>query len=454
MAIIKPFRGTRYNPEKIPDLSAVISQPYDRVRHGLQDKYYDLSPYNVVRIIKGKEQVGDGEMDNVYTLARDYYQSWLREDILMRQETPALYVLHQTFTLPDGSMRTRQGLIAALELSRFDEGVVLPHERTHSGPKVDRLNLMRATAVNFGHIFMLYPGDRINELLGAAIKEPALPAPSVVEGSPSKGQPGFELHELFEHDVRQQFWAVTDPQVIQSVVEEMASRRNLIIADGHHRYETALNYRDEMRAANPDAPPNAGFNYRMVTLVSMEDPGLVILPTHRLIHSYGRLGGQEVREQAQKYFDVTLVADRAALEAALAAAKPSHPRFGFYDGSYAALTLRDPGMLERILPDRIPDWRLLDVAVLHELFIERTLGIDKAAVERKENIEYLRDPQMGYDAVDKGEAQFLLLTNPTRMEQVRACTGAGEKMPQKSTDFFPKVISGLVMMPIGVAERL
>jgi len=262
MATIRPFRGVRYNPEMIPDLSAVISQPYDRVRHGLQEKYYDLSPYNIVRIIKGKERPGDGKGSNVYTRARDTYQSWLGEGILIREDVPALYVLHQTFTLPDGSTKTRQGLIAALELSRFDEGVVLPHERTLSGPKVDRLNLMRATAANFGHIFMLYPGDRINELLGAAVE----------------GQPGFELHELFEHDVTQRFWAVTDPDVVAAVVEEMAPRRNLIIADGHHRYETALNYRDEMRAAHPDAPANAGFNYRMVTLVSMEDPGLVILP--------------------------------------------------------------------------------------------------------------------------------------------------------------------------------
>jgi len=443
MATIRPFKGIRYNPEKIDDLSTVISQPYDRVRHGLQDKYYDLSPYNVVRIIKGKEQAGDGEESNVYTRARDAYQSWLREGVLVREQSPALYVLHQTFTLPDGSTRTRRGLIAALELSRFDEGVVLPHERTHSGPKVDRLNLMRATATNFGHIFMLYPGDRINELLAGAIKEPAL--------SLSRGQPGFELHELFEHDVVQQFWPVTDPQVIAAVVEEMAPRRNLIIADGHHRYETALNYRDEMRAKHPDAPSNAGFNYRMVTLVSMEDPGLVILPTHRLIHSYGRMSGPEALERAQEkgYFKVTPVADRVALEAALAEAEPSHPRFGFYDGAYATLTLRDQAVLASLLPDRSSDWRLLDVSVLHELFIERVLEIDKAAVERKENIEYLRDPQMGYDAVDKGEAQFLLVMNPTRMEQVRACTGAGEKMPQKSTDFYPKVISGLVMMPIG-----
>ncbi|HET90237.1 MAG TPA: DUF1015 domain-containing protein, partial [Chloroflexi bacterium] len=376
--------------------------------------------------------------DNVYTRARDYYQTWVQEGILMREEAPALYVLHQTVTLPDGNTKTRKGFIAALELSRFDEGIVLPHERTLSGPKVDRLNLLRATAVNFGHIFMLYPGNRINELLGAAIQ----------------GQPGFELREMFEHDVLQQFWPVTDPGVIQAVMEEMAPKRNLIIADGHHRYETALNYRDEMRGQHPDAPPNAGFNYRMVTFVSMEDPDLVILPTHRLIHSYDRMDGSEVLEQAAKYFEVTPVADRAALEAALAEATPEQPRFGLYDGSYAVLTLPGSEVMARALPERDPAWRMLDVSILHELFIEQVLGIDKEAVERKENIEYLRDPQMGYDTVDQGEAQFLLILNPTRMEQVRACTAADEKMPQKSTDFFPKVISGLVMMPIGVEERL
>ena len=184
MATLRPFRGVRYNPEKIGELSTVVSQPYDRVRHGLQDEYYDQSPYTIVRIIKGKEESGDSEENNVYTRARDYYRSWLREGILMREDVPALYVLHQTVTLSDGSKRTRKGLIAALELVHFDKGIVLPHERTHSGPKVDRLNLLRAAEVNFGHIFMLYPGDRINELLGAAVE----------------GRPGFELRELFEHD--------------------------------------------------------------------------------------------------------------------------------------------------------------------------------------------------------------------------------------------------------------
>jgi len=438
MATIRPFRGIRYSTDKVPDLAAVVSQPYDRVRHGLQEQYYDLSPHNIVRIIKGKELSGDGDTENVYTRARDTLQSWLQQEVMVREGAPALYVLDQSFALPDGTTRTRRALIAALELTRFDEGIVLPHERTLSGPKVDRLNLMRATEANFGHIFMLYPGSHINELLSRAVAS----------------QPAVELRELFEHDVRQQFWPITQPEVIAAVLEEMAPKHNLIIADGHHRYETALIYRDEARAQHPDAPANAGFNHCLVALVSMDDPGLVILPTHRLITSYDRLSLPEVLKKAEATFAVSAVADRAALEKELAQAVASHPRFGLYDGGYHVLTLRDGAVLEQLLPGRVHDWRMLDVSILHELFIERVLGIDKQAVERKENIEYLRDPQMGYDAVDRGEASFLLVMNPTRMDQVRACTAAGEKMPQKSTDFYPKIISGLVGLSIGASERL
>jgi len=438
MATIKPFRGTRYNPQTVEDLSHVISQPYDRVRHGLQDKYYDQSPYNVVRIIRGKETPEDSNENNVYTRAREYYDAWLDEGVLMREDQPALYVLRQSFTLPDGTRKTRQGLVTAFQLSPFDEGVVLPHERTHSGPKVDRLNLMRATEVNFGHIFMLYSGDRINQLLNDAT------------GSTE----GLEAHDLFEQDVLQEFWPITDPEVIEGVVEEMAPKRNLIIADGHHRYETAINYRDEMREKHPDAPSNAGFNFRMVTMVSMQDPGLVILPTHRLIHSYGKMSATEILETAKETFSLIQLDGRDELEAALDEATPDHPRFGFYNGGFTVLELRDPDVMDRLLPGRDPAWRMLDVSVLHEVLIQRVMGISEEAVERKENIEYLRDPQMGYDAVDAGEAEFLFVLNPTRMEQVRACTAAGEKMPQKSTDFYPKVISGMVMMPIGVEERL
>jgi uncharacterized protein (DUF1015 family) len=191
----------------------------------------------------------------------------------------------------------------------------------------------------------------------------------------------------------------------------------------------------------------------MVTLVSVEDPGLVILPTHRLIRGYERYRRSEALERASAYFDVGRLESRAALDAALAATDPAHPRLGLYDGSYVALTLRDPASLAALLPERRPEWRLLDVTVLHELFIKRVLGIDETDPNRSEAIEYLRDPQMGYDAVDQQEAQMLMLLNPTRSEQVRGCTAVGERMPQKSTDFYPKVISGLVAMPVGPAER-
>jgi uncharacterized protein (DUF1015 family) len=440
MAIIKPFRGIRYNPERIDELSSVISQPYDRVRYGLQDQYYAQSDYTIVKIIKGKESATDNDEDNVYTRARDYLYTWLSEGVMVREKTPALYVLHQTFTLPDGQQCTRKAFTTALEISTFDEGIVLPHERTLSGPKVDRLNLVRATQTYFGSIFMLYPDreNRINTVLEQAV---GYMAPLV-------------MRELFESDVEQRFWVVTNPEVIAQVQAEMATKTNLIIADGHHRYETAINYRDEMRAKYPDAPSAAGFNYRMVTLVSMSDPGLVILPTHRLIYSYSAKTSKQVIEDAADYFQVTSVPDRAAFEAVLADATPPAPRIGFYDGDYTVFTLKSPEVMADIAPDRDPAWRMLDVSVLHEVLIERVMGIPQESVERKENIDYLRDVGMGYEQVDQGNADFLFVMNPTRMTQVRDCTAAGTKMPQKSTDFYPKVISGLVAMSVGPDERM
>jgi len=440
MATIRPFKGIRYNSGRVDDLSSVISQPYDRVRHGLQDKYYEQSDYTVVKIIKGREFEGDNDDDNVYTRARDFLSAWLDEGVMMREDRPAIYVLHQVFTLPSGQQYTRKTLVAALELTTFDEGVVLPHERTLSGPKMDRLNLTRAAESYFGNIFMLYPDDenRVNAILDRA----------VADATP------MVMRELFESDVEQRLWVVTDPDVLAQVQTEMAPKVNLIIADGHHRYETAINYRDEMRAKHPDAPANAGFNHCMVALVSMSDPGLVILPTHRLVHSYTAKTSKQVIEDAQAYFEVQSVPDRAALEAALVEATPSEPRIGFYDGDYTVFTLKSPEVMVQIAPSRDPAWRLLDVSILHEVLIERVMGLSKASVECKENIEYLRDVEMGYEAVDKGEADFLFVMNPTRMDEVRSCTAADEKMPQKSTDFYPKIVSGLVALAIGPDERL
>ncbi|HEY3340540.1 MAG TPA: DUF1015 domain-containing protein [Anaerolineae bacterium] len=434
MATIRPFRGIRYNTAKINDLSQVITQPYDRINKAQQAAYYAQSPYNFVRIDYG-QTAPDLPTDNVYTRARDYAAAWLQEGVLQREGTPALYVLEQTYTTPDGQTRTRRGFTAALQLTPFEEGTILPHQRTFSAPKSDRLNLTRATQMATGQILILYPdaANRINALL-----QP------FVECAPSQ-----TAHELgIEPAVTQRFWVLDDPALIAQITEEMAPKRNLVIADGHHRYETALAYREEMRAQNPSAPADAAFNYALITFVSMSDPGLVILPTHRLVRDYIQQTNRPVLAAAQDYFDVQPMVSRTKLEAALRSATPDHPSFGFYDGGYTLLTLHSLDVMNALAPDHAPAWRRLDVAVLHKLLLEHICGLGTGGGHDDDSISYLRDVNAGYAAVERGEANFLFVLNPTRMEQVNACTQIGEKMPQKSTDFFPKVISGLVALPL------
>jgi uncharacterized protein (DUF1015 family) len=441
MARIAPFCGIRYNAHKIGDLSKVVTQPYDRIGSELQEKYYDLHPYNLVRLIQGRKYDDDKGNENAYSRARDYYQTWIDAGYLLREATPSIYVYRQSFSLPNGTERTRKAFVAALQLVEFGEGIVLPHERTLSGPKIDRLNLMRATAFDFEQIFMLYPDpqNRINALLDATVAGMA---------------PDEDVHELFERDVRQQVWAVSDPDLIRSVVSEMAAKTGLIIADGHHRYETALNYRNEMREQHPGAPTNAAFNYVMISFVSMDDPGLVILPTHRLIYGYSAKTTRQVLDGASSYFEVSPMPGRAALEQALAKATEEDRRLGFYDGHYSLLRLRSPAIMDEVVPDRAPEWRQLDVSILHELVIERVMGISKKQVEAKEHLDYYRNLDEALARVDSGEAACVFILNPTRIGEVKACSDRGEKMPQKSTDFYPKMISGLVMMDLSLGERL
>ncbi len=434
MANIRPFRGIRYNPGKITDLSDVITQPYDRIHDPEQAAYYALNPYNFVRIDMGLKQPDEAD-NNVYTRARAYAQTWMAEGVLLREPKPVIYVLEQVSTAPNGKTYCRRGFTAALELTTFEEGVILPHERTLSGPKADRLNLTEATKTAWGHIFILYP-DAENEING--LLEPYL----------ASHEP-FKAHEqVIEPTVEQRFWVVDDPQLVEAVTKAMEPKRNLIIADGHHRYETALNYREAMRAQQPDAPADAAFNYVLATFVSMSDPGLVILPTHRLIHSFTAMTSDAVLKALEADFDILPVDNRSVLEAELLKATPEQLRFGFYDGRYFVLTLRSLETMAKITPERAESWRALDVAVLHEAILEHVMGLSKESVAKQENLRYLRDANAGYAAVDQGEANFLFLINPTRMDQVRDCTEAGEKMPQKSTDFYPKVISGLVALPL------
>jgi len=439
MATIKPFQGIRYNQDKINNIDNVISQPYDRVRYGLQDQYYELSDYNVTRIIKGKEFEGDSESNNVYTRARSFLDQWLKDGILIREEQPAYYVYHQTFPINSGESITRKAFICAFELSDFSEGVVLPHEKTHAGPKIDRLNLTRATETYFGNIFMLYPDhdNRIDNIFDAAINRP----------------PDIEAKELHEKDVLHQVWVVTDPKVIQQVNAEMAPKTNLIIADGHHRYETALNYRDELRKAHPDAPASTAFNYRLVAMVSMSNPGLTILPTHRLIFDYPGITGSKVLERAAEFFEIHEVRDRIALEKAMDTTRDQTGIIGFaYQEGYYLLTLTKSEIMSELAPERAQSWCDLDVSILHKLLLEKILEVDPKSIDDLENIKYLREPDLGYKEISQSSEAFLFILNATRIEQVTDCTDAGEKMPQKSTDFYPKIVTGLAILPVQASE--
>ena len=441
MATIKPFRAIRYNQEKIGNINHVISQPYDRVRYGLQDEYYNLSDYNITRIIKGREFSGDNETDNVYTRAKEFLNQWLKDDILLREDKPAYYVYHQTFPLPSGKTITRKAFICAFELTGFEEGIVLPHEKTHAGPKVDRLNLTRATETYFGNIFMLYPDpeNRIDAIFDEAINRPA----------------DIEAKELHEKDVLHRVWIVTDPETITRVNSEMSSKNNLIIADGHHRYETALNYQAEMREKHPDAPAGAGFNHRMVAMVSMSNPGLTILPTHRLIFDYDQLGKQSILDKAAEYFEVEEIPDRAALEEKMGQTVDQIGKIGFVcQNGFFLFTFNKPEIMNSLAPERAQAWRDLDVSILHKLLFNHVMEIDPKKIDNLENIKYLREPDLGYNEVKESDTSFLFLLNATRIDQITACTEVGEKMPQKSTDFYPKIVTGFAMLPVQEDEIL
>ena len=447
MAVIKPFRAVRYNPQQIADMQTVVSQPYDRISAELQARYYDLSPYNIVRIIEGRVEPGDEPLKpgapNVYTRARAYYEQWLDEGVLMREEQPAFYAYEQTFTV-EGETYTRLGLIAAVELVDFDQGVILPHERIHTGPKEDRLRLLTALEANTEQIFILYPDaeNRVNALIRQATANRA---------------PEIDTVELFESDVRQRVWTITDPAAVIAIETEMAPKRGLIIADGHHRYSTGLTYRDQQRAAHADAPPNAAFNFVAATLVSMSDPGLVVLPTHREIHNFDRTSPAAILARAAEHFTVERAPDLAATLQRVNAHPAGHT-FGFYGGpktGYYLLTLADDVRPADLIADDHSDaWKGLAVSILHKVLLERVAGVPEAGIEDKTMIRYHRDPRAAVASVDRGEGRFVFFVSPTRMEDIKRIAGHGEQMPQKSTDFYPKVISGIVMLPVGPDERL
>jgi uncharacterized protein (DUF1015 family) len=445
MADIHPFRAFRYNPRQV-SAAEVVTQPYDKITPALQDRYYDASPHNLVRVILGRRKENDNPVDNVYSRAAGHFREWRRQGILQQDSVPSLYAYSQRFTLPglskDSSSKEleRRGFIALGRIEDYSAGVVFRHEQTLAKPKADRLDLLRATRAHFGQIFMLYEDSGRVEALLAASADPDVSAPDV------------EVKD--EYGVLHRLWQVTDADVVHSVQAAMRDKK-LIIADGHHRYETALNYRNERRAADSSAQPASGseapYEFVMMTLVNMNGPGLVILPTHRLVHSLGNFSETDFRSSAHAFFDVDEV--DASLDAFRATAILRES--GRCGTTILAVTADRAFLLHHPNPN-VPEvfaslsisQQALDVVQLHKCLLEKVLKLSEESIRNQQNISYVRDAAEALSQVREmsgSRANIAFLMNPCRMAQVRDIAFAGEVMPQKSTDFYPKLLSGMAI---------
>jgi uncharacterized protein (DUF1015 family) len=421
MPQIKPFRGIRYNPEKMKRLTDVITQPYDQISNEMEQHYKERSPYNFVRLILTKYAEGH-DREKEYKDAKKYTDQWFNEHMFIHDQNEALYPYWQEFSV--GKKRyLRKGFMCLVRLEELGTGNILPHERTLSKPKADRLNLLRTTQKDFEPVFLLYtdPQNMANSLLEEeCIKKPLI-----------------EVKD--DKNVVHKVWSAQNPTTIKQITDSLKNSI-FVIADGHHRYETAFTYRNELRNITEEHPAQ----YKLITLVNIEDYGLVVLPTHRLIKNIKEFSPHAFLKKAQEFFDVKHT-NRDTIESDLEKAKSN--AFGFYSPKESAiLKLKSPDVMKTYLPDRSKEYRGLDVVVLHTLLIETALGIAPQNIE--EHVRYERGAEATMKQVDSGEFHCCFLMNPTKPEQVKKVAENKERMPQKSTDFYPKLVSGLVFYDI------
>lgn len=432
MAFIRPFAGLRYNQDKVANLASVVTPPYDIIDEKAQAKYYAENPFNIIRLELGMIFPDDSEDNNRYTRAKKYLDKWLKDEILVQEKKPALYFYQQEFNGPSGKM-VRNGFVCGLRVEDYEKGNILPHEETLSKPKQDRLQLMRATQCNFSSIFGLY-------------NDPDKVVDSAFLGTIGEKNPDIEIED--ESGEWHRIWVVTNEQVIDQVVDFMQSQK-VFIADGHHRYETALTFCKEMEASGI-----SGYDYVMTTLVNLHDPGLVILPTHRLVGNLVNFDLEGFKTAIEPLFEVeergTKNNVNELLEEMAQKGRRKHV-FGMYanDGKLYFLTLRHMNQVKKFLPkDKSDAWKRLDVALLDHIILEHFLGIGEEQRKAQAHLEYTRDPQMACAIVDEGKYQLAFFLNPTKVQEVVKVAEAKDKMPQKSTYFYPKLITGLIINPL------
>jgi uncharacterized protein (DUF1015 family) len=446
MAIIAPFRGLTYQRNMLKDAAKLVAPPYDVISEAEQNDYYRVHPQNVIRLTLGKRKKGDSDWDNRYTRSADDFKRWQSENVLVRSERPCMYLTSMSFDPGDGNgPKTRWGLIALVRIEEERSGVVLPHERTFSAHRDDRLKLMRACNAQFSQIFGLYE-DRQNRVFDC-IK-------GVTEGTPLVS---FDFKDGTSHKM----WVLEDPDTFRLLRDAMA-KKAIFIADGHHRYETARNYRNMMRARYGFRPTNRSYEFVMMSLTNMDDPGLMILPSHRMIKRCPGFEPGVFKDKVGRWFEIKdfpwsrpeMRASARELKRVLMSEGERGSTIGVcHKGGkgFFLLTLK-PEMRHEMGDDLHESLRNLDVLVLSRFILQKALGFSKEDLDNEEIFHYQSNLQKAVSLVASGDYELTCILNPTRIEQVKEVASNGLIMPRKSTYFYPKVITGLVFNKIDPYE--
>jgi uncharacterized protein (DUF1015 family) len=432
-----PFKAFFYNQEKIENLKDVIAPPYDVISPELQDDLYKMSDYNFCRVDYTKEEAPER-----YEVAQKVFSDWLNEKVIVQDGAPCLYFHHHTFMLPSGKTVTRKGFFAVRRIEDFSEGGVKPHEKTLDGPKQDRLNLMRATHSQFSPVFSLY-SDPSFQISGKI--ERALRATPFMD---------FVTDEKERHQV----WKIKD-EGFCDFLNSFLSDKPVFIADGHHRYETALNYRNEVLAQDPNLADNAAARHILMYFSNMSDEGLVILPIHRALHNLPNFKLEDFLTALKTDFTVETISetDEDALTKALAKNSDTHHVFFILtknpELTYRISLARHTWLAHDIAQKLPSELRPLDVTVLHRLVFEHILGLTEEAQARQDNIIYWKSTEKAIDETWHGTCELTFLLNPTRITDMESVASAGLKMPQKSTFFYPKIASGLFLHSVDLSQK-
>ena len=435
MAKVIPFCGTRYNTDKFKNLDDVTTPPYDVISKEEQQKLYDKNEFNIIRVDYGMEFDSDDESNNRYTRGGDYLRRWIDEQVLIREDEPAFYIYEQIFSLHDGKpAHSLKGILSLVELREFEDRVVLPHEFTISKAKTDRLNLMRTTAANTSPVYSLYLDDE--ETIARLIEENSDGAPDI----------SFTSSE----DIEQHIWIIKDKPTIEKI-SRLFQNKQIFIADGHHRYETALNYRRERHESDGTPIGSADYDYIMMMLVSMSNSGLFVFPTHRLIRDIEGFDETMLIGSLTEQFVVSKIhfteGDYASIITERLANTVDEKLFALYTGGnyYYLLKLKSLESALDIEGDMSDSYKQLDVTILHKLILEKYLSIDDENMRSQKNLVYTQQEAEAVKAVQEGKYKCAFLINPTKLSEIRSVALENEKMPQKSTYFWPKLVTGLVI---------